>query len=150
MKVNRLWAVAISMPVFVLLASNVFAQADQRSTFAGYKGVMIGMPMADARTKLGTARDKSDVEDYYVYSESESCQVLYAADKTVRVISVTYLGKNAPTAKEIFGIDAEPKPDGGINKRIEYPKSGFWISYLKTKGNDPMVIVTVQKMQNVQ
>jgi len=66
------------------------------------------------------------------------------------VISITYLGKNAPTAKDIFGVDAEAKPDGGINKRIEYPKSGFWVSYLKTKGNDPMVVVTVQRMQSLQ
>jgi len=150
MKGYRLWAILMSMPVLVLLASNVIAQADQKPVYAGYKGVMIGMPMADARTKLGTARDKSDSEDYYVYSDNENCQVLYGNDKTVRVISITYLGKNAPTAKDIFGVDAEAKPDGGINKRIEYPKSGFWVSYLRTKGSDPMVVVTVQRMQNVQ
>lgn len=150
MKVIRLWVVAMSMPLLMLLASHVFAQADQKPVYSGYKGVMIGMPMADARTKLGSARDKSDSEDYYVYSDNESCQVLYGPDKTVRVISVTYLGKSAPTPKDILGVDAEPKPEGGINKRIEYPKSGFWISYLKTKGDDPMVVVTVQKMQAIQ
>ena len=150
MKVNRLWVILASLPVFILLASSTFAQADGKPVFAGYKGVIIGMPMSDARTKLGNARDKSDAEDYYVYSDSENCQVLYGSDKTVRVISVTYMGKNAPTAKDILGIDAEAKPDGGVNKRIEYPKSGFWISYLKTKGDDPMVVVTVQKMQIVQ
>lgn len=150
MKVNRLRVVALVMPVLMLLASHVFAQADQKPVYSGYKGVMVGMPMADARTKLGTARDKSDQEDYYVYSESETCQVLYGSDKTVRVISVTYLGKNAPTPKDILGVDAQPKPEGGINKRVDYPKSGFWISYLKTKGDDPMVIVTVQKMQVAQ
>jgi len=150
MKGDRLWAILLSMPILVLLASNIFGQADQKPVYAGYKGVMIGMPMADARTKLGTARDKSDSEDYYVYSDNENCQVLYGNDKTVRVISITYLGKNAPTAKDIFGVDAEAKPDGGINKRIEYPKSGFWVSYLKTKGNDPMVVVTVQRMQSLQ
>jgi len=150
MKGDRLWAILMSMPILVLLASNIFGQADQKPVYAGYKGVMIGMPMADARTKLGTARDKSDSEDYYVYSDNENCQVLYGNDKTVRVISITYLGKNAPTAKDIFGVDAEAKPDGGINKRIEYPKSGFWVSYLKTKGNDPMVVVTVQRMQSLQ
>jgi hypothetical protein len=150
MRMNRLWVVLISMPIFVLLASNVFAQADQKPAFGNYKGVMIGMPMADARIKLGDPRDKSDSEDYYVYSENESCQVLYAPDKTVRVISVTYLGKNAPVPKDILGVDAEAKPDGGINKRVEYPKAGFWISYLKTKGDDPMVVVTVQKMHGAQ
>src|SRR5262249_55144929 len=104
----------------------------------------------DARTKLGTAKDKSDAEDYYDYSDNEKCQVLYATDKTVRVISITYLGKNAPTPMDVLGIDAEAKPDGGVNKKVEYPKSGFWISYLKTGGSDPIVIVTVQKMQVAQ
>ena len=111
---------------------------------------MIGMPMADARSKLGTAREKSDAEDYYVFSDTESCQVLYGPDKTVRVISVTYLGKNAPAPKDVLGLDLEPKPEGGINKRIDYPKAGFWVSYLKTKGDDPMVIVTAQKLATVQ
>lgn len=150
MKVNRLWVAALAMPVLMLLASHVFAQADQKPIFSGYKGVMIGMPMADARSKLGTAREKSDAEDYYVFSDTESCQVLYGPDKTVRVISVTYLGKNAPAPKDVLGLDLEPKPEGGINKRIDYPKAGFWVSYLKTKGDDPMVIVTAQKLATVQ
>jgi hypothetical protein len=44
-------------------------------------------------------------------------------------------------------MDVTAKPDGGINKMVKYPKSGFWISYLKTGGNDPMTVITVQKMQ---
>jgi hypothetical protein len=149
MKVNKFWAAVISLPVFMLLASHVFAQTDLKPVFAGYKGVMVGMPMADARTKLGNPRDKSDAEDYYVYSDNESCQVLYGSDKTVRVISITFLGKGAPAPKDILGVDVEAAAGGGINKRVDYPKSGFWISYLKTKGDDPMVVVTVQKMQSI-
>jgi len=150
MKVSRNWVFALAMPVLMLLASHVFAQADQKPIFSGYKGVMIGMPMSDARSKLGSARDKSDQEDYYVYNDKENCQVLYGNDKTVRVISVTYLGKDAPTPKEILGVDADVMPEGGINKRVEYPKAGYSVSYLKTKGDDPMVIVTVQKMMVAQ
>ena len=150
MKVNRIWVIILAMPFLMLLASHVFAQADQKPIFAGYKGVMIGMPMDDARSKLGNPRDKSDAEDYYVYSDKETCQVLYGPDKKVRTISVTYLGKDAPVPKDILGVDTEAKPEGGISKRVDYPKAGFWISYLKTKGDDPMVVVTVQKMQGVQ
>jgi hypothetical protein len=134
----------------MILTSLAHAQATRRPVYTGYKGVMIGTTMTDARTKLGTAKDKSDSEDYYVYSENETCQVLYGPDKTVRVISVTYIGKNFPTPMEVLGIDAEQQPNGGINKRVEYPKAGFWISYLKTGGSDPMVIVTAQKMQVVE
>src|SRR5262245_43665230 len=128
MKAIRMRTVLFTAPVVVFLTTLVSAQAVQKPVYTGYKGVMVGMQMTDARTKLGTAKDKSDAEDYYDYSDNEKCQVLYATDKTVRVISITYLGKNAPTPMEVLGIDAEAKPDGGVNKKIEYPKSGFWIS----------------------
>jgi hypothetical protein len=134
----------------VFLTSLVSAQAVQKPVYTGYKGVMIGMQMTDARSKLGSAKEKTDTQDYYDYGDNEKCQVLYNADKTVRVISITYLGKNAPSPIDILGVDAEAKPDGGVNKKVEYPKSGFSISYLKTGGSDPMVIVTVQKMQAAQ
>jgi hypothetical protein len=52
--------------------------------YTGYKGVTIGMSMDEARAKLGKPRDMSDVEDYYVYSETETCQVQYDVDKTVK------------------------------------------------------------------
>ena len=131
----------------LLLSSALYGQAIQKPVFAGYKGVMIGMKMDDARTKLGTPKDKSDSEDYYVYSDNESVQVLYGPDKTVRVMSINYIGKGAPTPVDILGMDVAAKPDGGINKMVRYPKSGFWISYLKTGGGDPMTVITVQKMQ---
>jgi len=141
------WNLPLTALFALILTSALYGQAIQKPVFAGYKGVMIGMKMDDARTKLGTPKDKSDSEDYYVYSDNESVQVLYGPDKTVRVLSINYLGKGAPTPTEILGMDVTAKPDGGINKMVKYPKSGFWISYLKTGGNDPMTVITVQKMQ---
>jgi opacity protein-like surface antigen len=136
----------LAVTAILVLSSALAAQAVQKPVYAGYRGVMVGMPMADARTKLGNAKDKSDAEDYYVYGDNESAQVLYGADKTVRVISINYIGKNAPSPMDILGTAVEAKPDGSMNKMVRYPKSGFWISYLKTGGDDPMVVVTVQKM----
>jgi len=144
---KRKWALPLATLFTLILSSALYGQAIQKPVFAGYKGVMIGMKMDDARTKLGTPKDKSDSEDYYVYSDNESVQVLYGADKTIRVLSINYLGKGAPTPAEVLGMDVAAMPDGGINKRIKYPKSGFWISYLKTGGSDPMTVITVQKMQ---
>jgi hypothetical protein len=141
------WSLPLTALFTLILTSALYGQAIQKPVFAGYKGVMIGMKMDDARTKLGTPKDKSDSEDYYVYSDNESVQVLYGPDKTVRVLSINYIGKGAPTPAEILGVDVAAKPDGGINKMVKYPKSGFWISYLKTGGNDPMTVITVQKMQ---
>jgi hypothetical protein len=142
------WAVVLAVPFALFVSSVLFAQAIQKPVFAGYKGVMVGTAMDEARTKLGTPKDKSDSEDYYVYSDAESVQVLYAPDKTVRVLSINYIGKSAPSPKDIFGTDVEAKADGSINKMVRYPKSRFWISYLKTGGDDPMTVVTVQKMQD--
>jgi hypothetical protein len=30
---------------------------------------------------------------------------------------------------------------------VKYPKAGYWISYLKTGGDQPLVMITVQKMR---
>src|SRR5947209_9124591 len=101
------WAVVLAVPFTLFVSSVLFAQAIQKPVFAGYKGVMVGTTMDEARTKLGTPKDKSDAEDYYVYSDAESVQVLYAPDKTVRVLSINYIGKSAPSPKDIFGTDVE-------------------------------------------
>lgn len=118
------------------------------SAYAGYKGVKIGTAMADTRTKLGKAKETSDTEDYFVFSDNETAQVLYDTDKTVKVISINYVGNNAgaPTPKDIFGEDAEVKPDGSIYKMVKFPKAGYWICYNKTAGDDPLVMITMQKM----
>jgi hypothetical protein len=142
------WAMMFAVPFALFVSSVLYAQAVQKPIYAGYKGVMVGTTMDEARTKLGTPKDKSDSEDYYVYSDAESVQVLYAPDKTVRVLSINYMGKSAPSPKDIFGADVEAKADGSINKMVRYPKSRFWISYLKTGGDDPITVVTVQKMQD--
>ena len=146
MHVKMKWVLLLTIPFALMLSSTILGQAAQKPIFAGYKGVMVGMKMDDARTKLGTPKDKSDSEDYYVYSDNETLQVLYAPDKTVRVLSINYMGKG-PTPMDILGMDVAAGPTGGINKMVKYPKSGFWISYLKTGGSDPMTVVTVQKMQ---
>jgi hypothetical protein len=146
MNVLRIWAIALSMPLIMLLASAAFAQALQKPVFSAYKGVTIGMPMDDARTKLGTPKDRSDTQDYFVFSDTESCQVLYGPDKTVRLLSINYVGKSAPTPMDVFGANVEAKPDGSMNKVVKFPKSGYSVSYLRTPGDDPVTMITVQKI----
>jgi hypothetical protein len=120
--------------------------------YSGYKGVTIGTSMAETRSKLGKARDMSDYEDYYVVSDNETVQVQYDTDKTVKTISVNFIGSNpaAPAAKAVFGVDAEVRPDGGVFKMVRYPKAGYWVSYNKTTGDNAMVVVTMQKIPNAQ
>jgi hypothetical protein len=116
--------------------------------FSSYRGVEIGMLVDDARKKLGSAKDKSNEQDYFEFSDNESANVYYDEMHKVRAISITFSGKldAAPTPMSIFGEDAEAKPDGGIHKMQRYPKAGFWISYSRTAGDDPMVIIAMQKI----
>lgn len=121
---------------------------DDKAQFWAYKGTSVGMAMDAARSKLGGAKEKSDSQDFYVYSDTESVQVFYDAEKKIKAMTVTFTGNTdaAPTCKAVFGEDAPPKPDGGVSKMVRYPKAGFWISYNKIAGDNPLVIIAIQKM----
>jgi hypothetical protein len=117
--------------------------------YAGYKGVRIGTTSVETRKLLGEPRDKADAGDYYVFSDNETVQVMYDSAGTVRVISINYIGKSsgAPTVKDVLGEMVEPRPDGSLFKLVRYPKAGSFVSYNKTTGDNPMVIITWQKTQ---
>jgi hypothetical protein len=51
-----------------------------------------------------------------------------------------------PAPKIVFGEDVEKTAEGGVQKLVRYPKAGFWISYTRTAGDDPLVIIAMQKM----
>lgn len=115
--------------------------------YVEYKGVRIGMDAVDVRKKLGTPTDKGDLQDFYVFSDSESAQVFYLKGK-VNALSVNYVGeKNAPLPKIVLGTDIEPRADGGMHKLVRYPDAGYWVSYNRTGGDDPLITVTMQKIQ---
>ena len=115
--------------------------------YVEYKGVRIGMDAAEVRKKLGDPTDKGDLQDFYMFNDSESAQVFYAKGK-VNALSVNYVGdKNAPLPKIVLGIDIEPKADGGMHKLVRYPEAGYWVSYNRTAGADPLITVTMQKIQ---
>jgi hypothetical protein len=110
--------------------------------------VSIGMPMSEARAKLGNAKETSDAQDYYTPSDSEFVQVYYDGTKNVRALSITFTGKldGAPLPKAVFGEDVELNPEGGVFKMVRYPKAGYFISYTKVGGQDPMIMIAIQKL----
>ena len=116
---------------------------------AQFKGVTIGMLADDARKKLGTPRDKSAEQDFYMLNDNEVLQVYYDKSGAVNAISIDFMnGATAiPTSKEVFGADAEAKADGSIYKMVRYTKAGYWVSYSRTPGNEPTTTITMQKIQ---
>ena len=118
-----------------------------KPSYVEYKGVRIGMDAGEVRKKLGDPKDKGDVQDFYMFSEKETAQVFYDKGK-VMAVSVNYLDdKSAPLPKIVLGIDLEAKPDGGMFKLVRYPDAGYWVSYNRTGGDDPLITVTMQRIQ---
>lgn len=143
----------------LLVAALAFAAAQARAPqngsdkekeeppFHEYKGVHIGMTTDEARKLLGNPTDKNDKQDSYVFNDNESCQVYYDDSKKVFAVAVTYLGgKSVPAPKSVLGTDIEAKQDGSLYKLVRFPKVGYWVSYTRTAGDEPMTLVTMQKI----
>jgi len=125
------------------------AGADDQPMFHDYRGVEIGWLADDVRKKLGAPADKGVEQDFYVFGEKETAQILY--DKTtskVTAISVDFMSgaTGVITPQQVFGADIESKPDGSKYKLVRYPKVGYWISYSRTAGDTPIITVTLQKL----
>jgi hypothetical protein len=131
------------------LAPAAAAQDEEKDpVFREFKGVQIGMTTADARAKLGAPTDKGDALDFYAFNEKQTVQVYYNSGK-VSAIAVSFLKAvaEAPTPKAVFGAEVEANADGSCYKMVRYPKAGYWLSYSRTTGDSPMVIITMQKLR---
>lgn len=124
------------------------AKDEDAPTYQEYKGVRIGMSADEARKRLGNPTDKGDQQDFYVLSESETAQVFYDAQKKVVAVATVYMGAQggAPGPQAVVG-EIEPRADGSLFKRVDYPKAGFWVSYSRTSGDSPVISITMQKRQ---
>jgi hypothetical protein len=146
----RIFVVALAALALCLLAPTASAQnGEARPAYRDYKGVTIGLTAAESRAKLGSPTEAGDTQDFYSVNDKQTVQVYYGADKKVSAVVVTYLDARAdvPTPKTILGMDVEPKPDGSCYKMERYPKAGYWLSYSRTAGDSPLVVVTLSKIQ---
>jgi hypothetical protein len=125
------------------------AEADVEPTFKEYRGAQIGMMADEVRKKLGNPADKGEEQDFYIFNEKETAQILYekATKKTI-AISVDFMSgaSDVITPQQVFGADVEAKPDGSKYKLVRYPKVGYWISYSRTAGDNPIITITLQKI----
>lgn len=116
--------------------------------YTDFRGVQLGMAATDVREKLGHLRSKGDRQDFFVFSESESAQIVYDAQGKVTAISVDYLPKTgeAPSPESVLGEAVTARPDGSIYQLKRYSEAGYWVAYSRTAGDNPIVTVTMQKM----
>ena len=125
------------------------ASPEEEPVFLDYRGVKIGWVADEVRKKLGNPANKGEEQDYYVFGEKETCQVMYdKATRQVTAISVDFMSgaQEVITPQQVFGADFDPKPDGSKYKLVRYPKAGYWVSYSRTAGDTPIVTVTIQKL----
>jgi hypothetical protein len=101
----------------------------------------------EVRKILGSPAYMGDVQDFYIFGEKETAQVLYDKGQ-VTAISVDFMNgaKEVITPQQVFGADIDAKPDGSKYKLVRYPKAGYWVSYSRTAGETPIVTVTIQKL----
>ncbi|HAF24001.1 MAG TPA: hypothetical protein DCK93_14025 [Blastocatellia bacterium] len=152
----------LSVAAIVLLASSGTSAQTQRKAgaahpdtpdesplFHEYRGVQLGMTADEVRKKLGIPKDKSEEQDFFIFNDTETAQVVY--DKTQKVITISADFSNPTsaviTAREVFGAEIQPKPDGSVYKMVRYTKAGYWLSYNRTSGASPLITVTLQKIQ---
>jgi len=159
---SKFWLLSRALLVVISLsfAGAVLAQTGQKRpaaaaveeepVFNDYRGVKLGWLADEVRKKLGNPANKADDQDYYIFNENERAQVYYdKATRQVTAISVDFItgATGIITPQQVFGSDFEAKTDGSKSKLVRYPKAGYWVSYSRTAGDNPIISVTMQKMQ---
>jgi outer membrane protein assembly factor BamE (lipoprotein component of BamABCDE complex) len=121
--------------------------ATQQPLYTEYKGVRLGMTAEEARAKLGTPVLKDSDQDYYIFSDKETAQIVYNTKGRVVTISVDYPGGvDAPDYKAVVGGEPEQTPNGGLYRAVRYESQGFWVSYNRSSGPVVTVTITIQKL----
>jgi len=137
------------VPVFLIVLASLSYTVDAQDTaFNAYRGVSIGVTQDLVREKLGKVKEQFSDEDDFEISETESMRVFYSPEKKVKAMVITFTGKfdSAPAPNTVVGEKIEPKPDGGMFKMVQMPKKGYWVSFLKTGGDTPTIMITMQEM----
>ncbi|HKG61965.1 MAG TPA: hypothetical protein VKB05_19560 [Pyrinomonadaceae bacterium] len=148
---GRAWLVVIGFSIAGISQAQIPQKRaalapDEGPVFQEYRGVKIGWLADEVRKKLGNPANKGDEQDFYVFSEKETAQVLYDKGQ-VTAISIDFMNgaKEVITPQQVFGADVEAKPDGSKYKLVRYPKAGYWVSYSRTAGDTPIITVTIQR-----
>jgi hypothetical protein len=159
LKIKFFLSLLIAVVLGLSLSANANAQAKkvraafnheaatQQPLYTEYKGVRLGMSAEEARAKLGMPALQASDQDYYVFSENETAQIVYDAAHKVVTISVDYLGGiGAPDYKAVVGGELERTANGSLYRIVRYESLDLWVSYNRTTGPVATVTVTIQKI----
>ena len=127
------------------IASGQSAAQVQQPLYREYRGVHLGMTAPEVRAKLGEPALKSDEQDFFVISASETAQIAYNAAQKVMTISTDYTsGVGAPDYRSVVGEGMLlQRPDGSLFRMVMYDSERFWVSYSKTATTAPIVSITI-------
>ena len=138
----------LSLLLFLSIISGQ-AQTKDQPIMKDYRGVKIGMAADEVREKLGSAKSEDKDGFFYVFSETETAQIMLDGEKKVSVISIDYSGEhqNPPKFEDVFGksVKADAQSNGAVYKMVRYPDAGFWVAYSRLAGDKPMVSITINK-----
>ncbi|HET9710266.1 MAG TPA: hypothetical protein VFP64_00230 [Pyrinomonadaceae bacterium] len=132
--------------VLLLLLIGIVAKG-QQPIYEEYRGVRLGMTAMDVRTKLGEPVMKSNEQDYFVISPSETVQIAYQAEKVVTISTDYTGGAGAPDFKTVVGDSLLQRPDGSMFSMVIHNAQGFWVTYNKSASTVPVVTITIGKMK---
>ena len=124
--------------------ANAHAQV-QQPLYREYRGVHLGMTAAEVRAKLGEPALKSDEQDFYIISPTETAQFAYDAALKVVTISTDYTsGAGAPDYKNVVGEGVLlERPNGSLFRMVMYDSERFWVSYSKSATIPIIVTITI-------
>jgi hypothetical protein len=146
------FALTISGMCLTVQAQNLRQTSDSAQTrdpiFREYKGVTIGVSADEVHRKLGEPKEASATQDFYAFSEKEIVQIFYDNTRKVTALTVNYLGEGSgvPECKAVLGVEIKSEADGSMRKIVQYRKAGYWVSCNRTAGDDPLITVTMQKI----
>ena len=134
--------------LLLLLLGAVAARGQARQPlYREYRGVRLGMTATEVRAKLGEPVMKSNEQDFYVVSPTETTQIAYDVFQKVLTISTDYTA-GAPDYKTVVGDGMLlQRPDGSLFRMMQYQSEGFWVSYNKSASVVPVVTITMQQMK---
>lgn len=141
-----------------VIAPAAVGQLDTKASapvFTDYRGVKIGASADEVKELLDEKPESDDGNALlFDFSDGEMAQIVLDGNKKVRLIAVTYTGKNAkaPTYQSVFGASVPVKEmaDGRVYNMVQYPEAGYWVAYssLAPSNDERMVAITIQKLGN--